>query len=465
MLSKGAIINQPKFTHWAPDFKEEEKEAVDVGNDSTSNNVIGVDGQFPWNDDAYDLVADYSEPFLLNVILTCLYSAVLVIVIVANIITIWYFFSNRSSPGLVVNIYVFSLVFADMTWPIFNVPHSVIQLWVPSWFLGSIMCRIMPVVQMAYPQVITLNLSMIAIERYYTVLNPFSENPLSRKKTMLIGVSLFWLVPLLMNIWLVAAYETTIINGHTFCVATNFMFLSPVTINTVKTVQSALMVVVVPLFILPYCYGRIIYYVFESNEESHFAVDFNRRLASEHRRRNVTFFSLLVLSIHFICWLPISAFQLYHAFLQYPPLEKNDIYLYKIFMFLAAANPACNSLLYTAVLRNEIGYRRSRAASNVSTFALLSALANRTRSMAVQLVKYEDNTLHLPRSRASTYETSPTTAYNGTRETLFESHQELLVSHIQTSPIQQNEAYGSVDEGSSSNYSPSNNHSPSKLSE
>ena len=336
--------------------------------------------------------------------LTILYVLILAISVIANLITISYYFMNKSRQ-FVANPYIFSLLIADLIWPMINVPYSVVHVWTPFWLFGRIACEVIPFCQVILPSIISLTLCAIAVERYFTVTYPFRNNPMLKTHISILAIAIIWGLPIIGNFFLLFGHELMSIDNENKICAPVSLFngqIAPQQVTTIKIIQSAIFLVGIPGLLFPFCYGRIILKVIGTQSKRRLSLspavrgstnrprgnseEFNSsgivrsqpRSATENRTRIVTMISVCGQLAHFTCWTPIVIFQIWHVANNYPLLSPKQIIAFKLCTLLASANPAWNSLSYTAVLRHRLYQpRRMSRSRHASTFGLITTMVGK----------------------------------------------------------------------------------------
>ena len=320
--------------------------------------------------------------------LTVLYILNIVAVIVCNAVTLFQLVHRRSRRiQFVTNPFVSCLLITNVIWPVIIVPLNLVQTWTPIWLFGRITCKIFPIVQMCFPDAISLILCLIALERYISIIYPFKQNPLLRKPIAYSAIAFVWLFPLSLNVILAFTHDLyEFYDGVYYCAAIqeqpldsdnniNFV-LSSEFVEPFKVIQSTIVMLVIPGILFPFFYGRIILKVFamkpvgKTTEGQANKKGTNKRLSTteklrqertDRRRRSVTLLSIAIQVAHFTCWTPIVVFQLIHFFHYYPQLSYAELIILRFFVLLASANPAINSLLYaTALYRNKGVSKKTR---------------------------------------------------------------------------------------------------------
>merc|ERR1719397_1888681 len=87
------------------------------------------------------------------------------------------------------NMYILNMAAADILMCLVSVPLTPLSTFMDRWIFGEILCKLLPASQGTSVYMSTFTLTAIAIDRYRTIIHPFSSRPdLSRTLLIIAGL-------------------------------------------------------------------------------------------------------------------------------------------------------------------------------------------------------------------------------------------------------------------------------------
>lgn len=219
------------------------------------------------------------------------------------------------------------------------------------WIFGGQLCDVWMFFEQMSVTASILNLCMIALDRYWSVLDPLVYAAQRTERRMKIYLVLIWMGAFLITIppQFISDHKYEVSDGRTVCLATQ-----DITYQMYETIIT---------FFIPYVIVLITYYrIFETvqrisdedeertrqvnvtdsdSSSSSLSIDWNRIV--KHLKA-ATLLSFLVLTLT-VCWLPFFVLELLEPFIDYQP--KLEI----IFLWMGYSNSLMNPIVTVLVQR------------------------------------------------------------------------------------------------------------------
>lgn len=289
---------------------------------------------------------DQSTERLLAIIVPIVFTIVVVIGFIGNMLVIIVIISNKRMVNTT-NILILSLALADLFFIVFCVPFTAAAYILPQWPFGKAWCKIMQYLTYvcAYASVYTLVL--MSLDRYLAVVHPIKSISIRTERNCCIIVSLAWFIILCANIPILIQFD---IKYYTYqgeernkCV--NIKGLDNVQVTVIFYVSFFVLGYVVPLSLVCILYGfmlkRLLFGMVPGNQSAE----------SIRSKKRVTRMIIIVIILFAICWLPIQIIFMIRMAGKYTTNAFN-FWLHLVANCLAYTNSCINPILYAFLSEN-----------------------------------------------------------------------------------------------------------------
>jgi len=279
-----------------------------------------------------------SDPYV-QLAFCILYFIIFVVGILGNLLVL-VVIVTQAPMQTTTNMYILNMAIADILMCLVSVPLTPLSTFLDRWIFGEVLCKFLPASQGTSVYVSTFTLTAIAVDRYQTIMHPFSSRPsLSATLTIIAALDLVsLLVTLPFSYFMRLGLDNT---GTLQCqegwestprmVFGNFTMLCQF---------------VIPFTTIIFCYGKIMVRLRQRSAAGKPGTrSMSKRLAEEARTRRTNRMLIAMVIIFAISWFPINLINLLADCLQ---LDCWSLYYVMFFLshVIAMSSTCYNPLLY-----------------------------------------------------------------------------------------------------------------------
>ncbi|XP_068084812.1 neuropeptide Y receptor type 2 [Anabrus simplex] len=137
--------------------------------------------------------ADSNVSARAEVALIIVYSLLIVIGLVANLL-VSFVVARRQQMHTARNLYIVNLTISDITLCLVCMPFTLITILRRQWTLGSVLCKLVPMLQGTNIMVSIGTITVIALDRYFTIVRRSREDVRSNRRRVVVSIALVWLL-------------------------------------------------------------------------------------------------------------------------------------------------------------------------------------------------------------------------------------------------------------------------------
>ncbi|XP_055332776.1 G-protein coupled receptor 83-like [Paramacrobiotus metropolitanus] len=254
----------------------------------------------------------------------------------------------------VTNIFILNVAISDIMITILNIPFNLARVLLDEWPFGSVMCRLIPFVQVTAVYCSSWTMVCIAVDRLIVTVYPL--RPRMQMKTGIILVGCVWAFSMGAAVPYVLVHET--ITTISFQTSTRCVALFPAPGHILRQYLSLITFILqfcIPLTITGICYAKIsrkLWFTHQllTNKADH-AGDYqptiqNKGVIVRNRQRSIKML-MLVVSVFALTWLPISLYHLTRDFgTDDNGSSVHNLYVFLLFHWLAMSSVCYNPYIY-----------------------------------------------------------------------------------------------------------------------
>ncbi|XP_054263884.1 neuropeptide F receptor-like [Macrosteles quadrilineatus] len=310
---------------------------------------------------------DHNVDGVTEVILICVYGLLIVAGLSANMV-VSFVVARRPQMHTPRNLYIVNLTISDMTLCLICMPFTLVSILRRQWSLGLILCKLVPVIQGANIMVSVGTITVIALDRYLTIVR--SQEVTNNKRRAVTSIVLVWVISALATLPVgffqivepvvfhkVVLYETCIERWP----SQRLKVAYAVAVLLVQAVIPALVVCVVHARIASYLHAH-----------ARTQKDLRRAHREIQRNRRTTLLLSGVAILFALSWLPLGIFSLtadiYYSGESYTEVTSQELYValavcHITAMSSAVSNPVVYGWLNTNIRQEFLQLLPSRCAN------------------------------------------------------------------------------------------------------
>lgn len=185
----------------------EEPDEKDLMNTSMENNLpILIPNTSAVNlteEEIYEILKSHLSkrplPITAEVILIIIYSFLIMGGLVTNIL-VSFVIARRMQMHTARNLYIVNLTISDISLCIICMPFTLIKLLRTPWTLGPVLCKSMVVLQGTNIMVSVGTITVIALDRYYTICKRTTESLDNTRRRVIISIVLIWVISFIITL-------------------------------------------------------------------------------------------------------------------------------------------------------------------------------------------------------------------------------------------------------------------------
>ncbi|XP_060868157.1 neuropeptide F receptor-like isoform X2 [Metopolophium dirhodum] len=316
-------------------------------------------------------------------LLIIVYFGLMIVGLSANL-TVIYVVARRAQMHTSRNLYIVNLAVSDMTLCLVCMPFTLTSILRHQWTMGTVLCKLVPLLQGTNIMVSVGTITVIAIDRYWVIVRGSAQN---ERRTVYVSIA---------TVWLLAVLTTSPVAYYQVVEPLKFQHVVlyeacrekwPSTdIKVAYNIAVVLIQAVLPATVLLVVHIRIAAYL-----HAHTASQKDSRRAQRELQRNkrTTLLLIGVAVVFTVSWLPLAVFSL-AADLMTKPITTKQLYVTLAVCHLTAMTSAISNpiiygwmnsnirnelyqLFYTKILRRRPGNRSMATAT--------TTIRNRTRPL------------------------------------------------------------------------------------
>lgn len=128
-----------------------------------------------------------------EIILTIIYSFLIVGGLVTNIL-VSFVVARRKQMHTARNLYIVNLTISDISLCLICMPFTLIKILRTQWTLGPVLCKLVSVLQGTNIMVSVGTITVIALDRYFTICKRTAESVTTAKRRVLVSILLIWFI-------------------------------------------------------------------------------------------------------------------------------------------------------------------------------------------------------------------------------------------------------------------------------
>ncbi|KAF8367148.1 ckr-1, partial [Pristionchus pacificus] len=210
-------------------------------------------------------------------ILSVVYLLLFLFSVLSNVFVIITILGKRHlAQRSITNYYLLNLAIADLLRSLVCIPSTMVSELFQCWILGPLMCKLSAFLQPVGVCASAYTLAVIAVERYYAICEPLNSrnwNTKTRAVILLIGV---WAFSFITNVASLLLFEHILLPSHWTC-GSEF----PPSTMFFYQLYITLVLLFIPLSLMIYLYGNVIYTLNSAIENNEFDTKFIEKLPSD----------------------------------------------------------------------------------------------------------------------------------------------------------------------------------------
>ena len=241
------------------------------------------------------------------------------------------------------NMFITNLAVSDILMAIVCMPITLHVLISGKWAFSSSLCDMHGVSIFTFGVVSQVNMSVIAVNRYFALCRPFECKAIFTKTNVLSMITILWILPSVASVpplvgWGYYAFHP----GKALCIY-------PFHVNIIYAVIIKILFIAFPIGLIVFSYTRCILAIKSSNRQMREMSDVPSSVGQESRKaREVrATWTMLFSTLGFsMCWLPVSVIGSIETFGAGGNLPRQVFILYSFLIFLSSTiNPFVYCLL------------------------------------------------------------------------------------------------------------------------
>ena len=305
-------------------------------------------------DEVYDIMNESKQDSHLDdtawFVLMILYLILIVVGLLANLI-VGCVVTHKSKTKAKRNQYVVNLAVSDITLCVICMPFTMVRLMKIDWSLGSVICKLVPVVQCSNILVSTATIVAIAIDRYLTIMG-VRLNTTTKYENML-GLTFIWAISLIFPMPLYFFHRVEPVMVNNFLLYNKCVERWPSPVEQITWLTCLILIqYLFPLIVLLLVHTRIKTFL----KKHHIRSLSSRNCQGKDRNHNASCILMIIAIMFTLSWLPWHVVNILADF-NYFTNHKVFYALFGTVHVLAMSTVISNPILYgwlNTNLRREI---------------------------------------------------------------------------------------------------------------
>ena len=293
-----------------------------------------------------DLDVNLSEE--VSIILTVLYTLIIIMALVGNSCVIFIYALNRMARTTA-NMFIVSLSVTDLMITMFCMPINLSFVRGLGWHLGDFACRFVPFIQNVAVQSNSHTLVLIALDRYVAILHPMKSHTIHSLPKGFVLVSVIWVIATIVSIpnWFFFTLITPFKSNQTHSKAPQqFCMISESLRPRFEIYRWCMLVIIlaVPLAVMLVSYIRIGHRLWSRGGIGVQIIYMEE--ARKRIRKRVVVMLILVMALFFCSWVPTWTLEMV-ALRSRLRANRLNLTIRCFLVWLAMSNSAHNPIVYT----------------------------------------------------------------------------------------------------------------------
>uniref|UniRef100_A0A7E4UX64 G_PROTEIN_RECEP_F1_2 domain-containing protein n=1 Tax=Panagrellus redivivus TaxID=6233 RepID=A0A7E4UX64_PANRE len=297
---------------------------------------------------------DYTSLFSTMCIFAVIYTTIMTLGILGNLLVILSVFKHRSLQS-VRNIFIVSLSCSDIVVCLVSGTITPISAFYKVWFFGEKLCKLVPVIQGTSLCFSTLTLTAISIDRFILIVYPTSRSIQKRHALWMIGFNYFVAMSISFPMYVSQQLVNYEVQDMKFC--GQFCTENWDQIGFSRSAYGTIVFLlqfVIPFFIITFCYlmisvrlGKGILIKRGSSEQKLNGPQSEQRRHALKRRLRTNRMLMAMVGVFLCCWTPTVAFNFLRDFDLLPEMIENMAFLFGIITHcISMSSTVWNPVLY-----------------------------------------------------------------------------------------------------------------------
>lgn len=290
-------------------------------NDYLSNGTIKSHGgiYFNFTEDQmfkilyeHKLKGDRTLSMTAEIILIIIYSFLIMGGLVTNIL-VSFVVARRKQMHTARNLYIVNLTISDISLCLICMPFTLIKILRTQWTLGPVLCKLMSVLQGTNIMVSVGTITVIALDRYFTICKRTTESLTNAKRRVIVSILLIWLISFILMLPLMFYQVTEPVSFQGIVLYEACIEVWPSEYYKLTYAVAILLIMaVIPPLVVAIVHARIASYL---NEHARTQRDSRRAQKELERNKKTTMLLSGIVIIFAISWLPLGTFALITEFI------------------------------------------------------------------------------------------------------------------------------------------------------
>ncbi|XP_041950477.1 trace amine-associated receptor 1-like [Alosa sapidissima] len=279
-------------------------------------------------------------PVVIRVPLYIFFGTTVLLTVIGNllvVITVVHFKQLRSPT----NYLIVSLAMADLLVGAFLMPPSIVRSVENCWYLGNFYCKVHSSIDVMLCNASILNLSFIAVDRYYAICHPLRYQTTITPSVTMAMIFISWSVPGLVGFGMIflelniLGYEEFYYNNF-YCEGACILFQ-----GGLSGALSSVLSFYIPGVIMLSIYAKL-YSIAQKQARSIQDKHNTNGTSASKMERKATITLAIIMGVFLSLWLPFFICNIIDPFIGYsiPPL------VFDMVMWIAYFNSTCNPIVY-----------------------------------------------------------------------------------------------------------------------
>ena len=277
------------------------------------------------------------------------------------------------------NMFVTNLAVSDILMAIVCMPISVYVLISSQWPFSSVMCGLQGFFMFSFGIVSQVNMSVIAVNRYFAVCRPFVCKIIFTPRNVLLIIALLWILPGIASVPPLMGWGYYAFNGG------KAICIYPFNVNMIYTTIVQLLFIAIPFGLITLSYTKCFLAIRSNNRQvaqmqdnPHLANNQSRK-AREIRATGTMMFATLGF---ILCWVPVSVIDFTDIFTGGGNLPRQVLILNTFLIFTSST---INPFIYWLTNRDfRKAYREVLPCRKKNEAIVLGVMSNSTQSTVGQ---------------------------------------------------------------------------------
>lgn len=319
--------------------------------------------KLPDYQEVLELVRPWHQPWW-KIILMCLYICVIVFSLIGNSFVCRLIFKHRKIQLTMINTFIFNMAMSDLLMTVFNIPFSLIRIYLDDWPFGSVLCVLVPLIQVTSVYVSTFTMTFIALDRHQAIMKPMEQRLFyhgdSKISARLTIIGLIWVISVTLSLPH-GAYNVVSVQVTYRTMKRCISSYPSIDFRKWLTLVTFLTQYVIPLAVTSFAYTRLVGRI---HCRTCVGAATATQVKSRVRAKRRTIIMLVIVMVVFaVCWLPLN---IYHIACDFYDSYYHDGWLYRSYILLPCHLLAMSSVCYNPFIYCWLNEQFNRGAKQLT---------------------------------------------------------------------------------------------------